>query len=129
MTPNVLQSALSIEKTMAGLLRETQDISRQLAEALDRSDKVVISMLTAMRQEPIEGLKRQRRLLEDLRDSLPEEETKHFAGLLNGEQPESSEEAPLAAQVAANRRLLTQLLELDKRLSLKLGADKSFYKL
>ena len=38
------------------LLGEVMDLSRQLAEAVDRNDQVSIQMLLAMREEPIQGI-------------------------------------------------------------------------
>ena len=40
----------------------------------------------------------------------------------------SSDLAPLAAQIGANRRLLEQVLELDRVLNRKLTREKSIYK-
>ena len=104
-----LQKALSLEKRMYALLNEAFDISKQLAEAIERGDQVTIRILLSMRREPLESLRRIRRALEEQRDALAPEEER------------------LAEQVAVNGRLLRQLVELDRILNRKLGGKKSLY--
>ena len=58
---------------------------------------------------------------------LSAEDGKRLAELLNGEPAREEAEQALAAQVQMNRRLLQQVLELDKTLSLKVAREKSFY--
>lgn len=65
-----LQKALSLEKRMYALLNEAFDISKQLAEAIERGDQVTIRILLSMRREPLESLRRIRRALEEQRDAL-----------------------------------------------------------
>lgn len=65
-----LQKALSLEKRMYALLNEAFDISKQLAEAIERGDQVTIRILLSMRREPLESLHRIRRALEEQRDAL-----------------------------------------------------------
>ena len=48
--------ALVQSKRMGNLLNEVLDLSRQIAQALDRNDQVAVEMLIAMRQEPITKL-------------------------------------------------------------------------
>ena len=62
-----LQKALSLEKRMYALLNEAFDISKQLAEAIERGDQVTIRILLSMRREPLESLRRIRRALEEQR--------------------------------------------------------------
>lgn len=114
-------------KKMYAHLNETLDLSRQLAEAVDRDDHVTIQMLLAMRQEPIEKLRRAKNALEQQRDLLEPEDGQELADLLSGGPPETDAAAPLAAQVGMNRRLLEQVQALDKAISLKLAREKSIY--
>lgn len=114
-------------KKMYAHLNETLDLSRQLAEAVDRDDHVTIQMLLAMRQEPIEKLRRAQNALEQQRDLLEPEDGQELADLLSGGPPETDAAAPLAAQVGMNRRLLEQVQALDKAISLKLAREKSIY--
>ena len=122
-----LQQALALEKRMYTLLNEAFDISKQLAEAIERGDQVAIRMLLSMRREPLESLRRIRRALEEQRDALAPAQARQLAELLNGTAAVGKEEERLAEQVALNGRLLKQIVELDRILNQKLGGEKSLY--
>mgnify|MGYP006958043593 CR=1 FL=1 len=65
MQQNDLMDLLMLEKKIYNSLNEVQDLTRQLAEALDRQDQVSVRMLLTMRQEPIDVIQdAQGRLLE-----------------------------------------------------------------
>lgn len=112
---------------MYAFLVEGLDLTRQLADAVDRGDPVAMRLVLSMRAEPVEKLRSVRQLLEEQKNALPAEDSVRLAALLNGEAAQRAEEGPLAEQVAANRRLLTQLFEMDKVVSIKLGKDESYY--
>ena len=127
MDETVIRTSLVLEKRMYALLVEGLDLTRQLADAVDRGDPVAMRLVLSMRAEPVEKLRSVRKLLEEQKNALPAEDSVRLAALLNGEAAQRAEEGPLAEQVAANRRLLTQLFEMDKVVSLKLGKDESYY--
>lgn len=114
-------------KRMYTLLNEAMDLSRQLVEAADRGDQTTVELLMGMREDPIRKLQGTRYALEQQRDSLPQDEGRYLAALLNGGAPQNEEEKPLAAQVAQNQKLLKELIALDERLSHKLLQEKSVY--
>ncbi len=114
-------------KRIYNLLNEVMDVSRQMAEAMDRDDQVAIQMLVSMREEPVHRLRQARRALKEQRDALEPEEALRLTQLLNGAEAKTEAEAPLAAQIGANRRLLEQVLELDRVLNRKLTREKSIY--
>lgn len=115
-------------KRMNNLLNEIMDVSKQLAEAVDRDDHVSIQMLLAMRQGPINQAKEVDMTLKQQCDEMGDpEDGRRLAELLKGGAAETPEEAPLAAQIAANARLLRQVVEQDKILSEKLTRGKSVY--
>ena len=115
-------------KRIYNLLNEVMDVSRQMAEAMDRNDQVAIQMLVSMREEPIHKLRQARRVLKEQREALEPETARRLTQLLNGAEAKTEAEAPLAAQVGANRRLLAQILELDQVLNRKMTREKSVYK-
>lgn len=114
-------------KRIYNLFTEILDLSRQLAEAVDRNDGVSMRLLISMRQEPIEKLGVARQSLEQQQASLSPEDSQHLADLLKGAPAMDSTEKPLAEQVASNSRLLQQVVALDKTISLKLARENSFY--
>lgn len=128
MDEKLLMDALVHMKRMGNLLNEIHDLSRELAGALERNDQVSAEMLIAMRQDPINQMEETDQALRDRLYSVQDAgERAHLAGLLNGTaQPEPVEQM-LAEQVAANRRRLSQVLELDKRLNLRMAREKSVY--
>lgn len=122
-----MMDALVQLKRMGNLLNEVQDLSRQMAEALDRDDRVSVEMLAGLRREPINKLTDAKRVLEEQAEALPEEEGRRLAALLDGAPAAEESERMLADQVAANRRRLDQVLALDKTLNQKLTREKSIY--
>lgn len=128
MDASTLLDAQVQTKRIYGLLNEAMELSRQMAEAMDRDDQVAIQMLVSMREEPVRKLRQARQALEEQRDALEPETARRLSQLLNGEAAETEAEAPLAAQVGTNRRLLEQLLDLDRVLNRKLTREESIYK-
>ena len=127
MEASVLLKAQVNTKRIYLLLNEVLDLSSQLAQALDREDQVTIRMLISMRREPIDKLKQARSVLLEMKQMLPPEDAQRLAELLNGADAQEKEETELANQVRANKRLLEQVLELDKRLNQKLARENSIY--
>lgn len=115
-------------KRMYRQLTEVQDISRQLAEALNRDDQVTVQLLLSMRGEPLTGLKQTKTALKELWGDLPTPDAQRLRELLNGEPPKTEEEKPLSAQVLTNRRLWEQVMALDEVLNGKIARDQSIYK-
>lgn len=108
-------------------LNETYDLTRQLAEAVDRNDQVTVQMLVAMRQEPVEKLRRGQQVLDQLKAALPQEAQGPMEALLKGSGTPAPEEAALANQAAINQRLLKQLVDLDRIVNRKVTREKSIY--
>ena len=109
-------------------LIEVADVTRQIAEAVERGDPMAAQVLLGEREAPVRAL---RELEEGVRAYLlerPEAEAARLSELLKGAEPVSEEEKPLAEQVAQFRRLLDSVTAMDKQLSLRLGGSRSFYK-
>ena len=109
-------------------LNESLDLTRQLADAVDRDDQVSAQMLVSMRQEPIDKLSRARQALEQQRQALPGGDAARLAAILKGAAAETAEEGPVTAQVGVNQRILKQLVDLDQVVNRKLAREKSIYK-
>ena len=115
------------EKRRYALLSELLDLTKQLAEAVDRNDEVTIQMLLSMREGPLAQMRQVEENLTRQRSSLSEEDGRRLAELLSGAQAQRQEENGLSGQVGTNRRLLGQLVELDKRVNKKVTREKSVY--
>ena len=108
-------------------LNEALDLTRQLAEAVDRDDQITIRMLVSMRQEPTDKLARAHEALDQQQSALPPADRERLAALLKGAAAESEAEAPLVNQIGLNQRVLKQLVDLDRVVNRKLTREKSIY--
>ena len=127
MTGAQLLDAQVQEKRRYALLSELFDLTKQLAEAVDRNDEVTIQMLLSMREGPLAQMRQVEENLTRQRSSLSEEDGRRLEELLSGAQAQRQEENALSGQVGTNRRLLGQLVELDKRVNHKVTREKSVY--
>lgn len=109
-------------------LNEALDLTRQLADAVDRDDQISAQMLISMRQEPVDKLKGAHQALEQQREALPAGDAARLTAILKGAAAETAEEGPLAAQAGVNQRVLKQLVDLDQVVNRKLAREQSIYK-
>lgn len=118
-----------LERKKYNYLVEIEDLTRQLAETLDRNDQVSARMLLAMRQDPIRLLAEVDRGSKIRRSALPEEDCLRVETLLKaGEGPGNDGERVFLEQAGKTRRLLEQVVEMDRRVSLRMAGENSFYK-
>lgn len=116
-----------LEKKKYNYLVEIQDVTKQLAESLDRNDQVSARMLIALRQDPI-------RLLAEVDDSaktrlagLPPEDQEQAGALRQGAEPWDDGQRIFQEQAGKTRRLLEQVVEMDRRVNLRMAGEHSFY--
>ena len=116
-----------LERKKYNYLVELQDLTGQLAENLDRNDQVSVRMLVAMRQDPV-------RLLAEVDNSgkirlaaLSEEDRRRAGELLKEGQPRDDGERIFLEQAQKTRRLLEQVVAMDRRVSMKMAGVNSFY--
>lgn len=117
-----------LERKKYNLLVEIQDATKQLAETLDRNDQVAVRMMVAMRQDPIRHLAEVDNGEKARRAALPEEDNRRVEDLLKGGEPQSGEERVFMEQAGKTRRLLEQVMDLDRRINIRMAGDQSFYK-
>ena len=115
------------KKSQCLLLTETADLTKQLAQALERRDQVSSQMLLNMREAPIQSLREISEGIENYILSLPEESAIRGHELLTGSEAEDDREIPLCEEVARFRRLLYIAIDLDRAISLKVGGKASIY--
>ena len=117
-----------LERKKYNFLGEVEDLTHQLAQALDRNDQVAARMLLAMRQEPVLHLEEVDSAGKARRESLSGEDRERISALLKGGEPHSNEERVFQEQAQKARRLLERVVELDRRLSFRMAGENSFYK-
>ncbi len=108
-------------------LQEIEDFTIQLASAFDRRDEVSVKMLLSMRQEPILRIEEIEEEIQTWLLSLSEEDAIRCRELFEGGEPSNPGERLLSGQVELNRKLLERIVSLDKRLSVRVGGNRSFY--
>lgn len=123
----VLEELLLKERLLYVKLSEFEDLTRQLGEALDRRDEVSVQMLLNMRGEPANQLQEADQQLRQRLMELPEDDAIRAREILEGGEQQSPEEAALCGQVKQNRRLLQRCREIDKKISVRMGGNRSFY--
>ena len=124
---DALKTLCAQKRTQMLRLREASELTRQIAEAADRRDELAIEMLLGERETPLRSAYETEMQIREELEKLPESEAIRLDALLRGASAETEEEAELADQVAQYRRLIGALIEMDKRLSLRLGGKGSFY--
>ncbi len=102
--------------------------SRQLAEALDRNDQVAAKMLVAMRQDPLLKLEEVERGEKQRKAALPQEDQDRVRALLREQAARYDGEDVFLEQAGKTRKLLERVVELDRRISLRVAGDHSFYR-
>ena len=129
MAEQELQELCKRKRDQIVLLMEVSNLTREMQVAADRRDEVSLNMLLSMREAPLHQLQELEEGIQNYLLTLPEDDASLYHDLLLGiEEAEEPEEEPLCEQVAKYRRLLESVIEMDKRMSLRLGGNQSFYK-
>ena len=116
-----------LERKKYNCLSEVMDLSRQMGEALDRSDDVSVRMLLALREDPLVQLQELKQAINMKKDSLSPEDRERVSALGQGASPKGEEETTYHSQAGAARRLLERSVERDERLNRRLAGKNSFY--
>ena len=123
-----LKELAALQMRICAKLNETLGLSQELAEAVERQDQVSVKLLLSSRQKPILELQELYAAIKLKRCDLSGGDEKDFDRLVSGGAAETEEERPVAAQQAANQRLLERLIGLDRRLNEMLCKERSIYK-
>ena len=108
-------------------LAEVADLTRQMSQAISRRDEKSVDILLSLRADPLDRMWDAERKIRAFVNRLPAEDAARANELLGGARAVLDNEKTLSAQVAQYRRQLQTVQELDMRLSLSVGAGKSFY--
>ena len=116
-----------LEKKKYNYLIEIEDLTKQLGQSLDRNDQVSTRMLVAMRQDPLRQLEEIDKGERIRLSALSEAEQERVRALRQGDPPRDADETVFLTQAGKTRRLLEQVVELDRRISLRMAGEHSFY--
>ena len=107
---------------------EVSELTRQILVAAERRDQVSVEMLLSMREDPVKRVGELDAECREYLRTLPQEDAIRAAELLNGAPPDNPDEIQLYEQLGQYRRLLESVVEMDRRLSVRMGGERSFYK-
>ena len=110
-------------------LIEVADVTRQIAEAVEHRDEVSAQMLLSERERPVRELREIEDGVRNYVKALPQEDAIRAEELLKGAEAAAEEESVLADQAAQFRRIYDSVRALDEQVSVRLGGNKSFYKM
>ena len=128
MSGNELMDLAVLERKKYNYLNEVLDLTEQIGLAADRNDQVAMRMLVAMRQDPILSLAEVDDTAKTRLEGLDREERERLEELRSGaDQARNDAERTFLEQSGRTRRLLERVVELDRRISLRMAGDHSFY--
>ena len=124
-----LVDILVLVKRIGNLFTEVEELTNQLADAVDRQDEVSINLVMSMRAEPIGKLAEADHALRQQLAELDEADSAHIRVILNGNASaaQGETEQMLASQAAQNIRNHKRLMEKDQIVNRKITRDKSIY--
>ena len=112
-------------------VNEAFRVTREIADALSRDDRVATQMLLGMRQEELDHLAQSEERIYLLLECVDQQERAGILALLKGEREASGEasfEEKKIGEIGNNiRRNLEKIVELDRMVSVKLAGKDSFY--
>ena len=127
MSGNELMDLAVLERKKYNYLNEVLDLTEQIGQAADRNDQVAMRMLVAMRQDPILSLAEVDDTAKTRLEGLDREERERLEELRSGaDQARNDAERTFLEQSGRTRRLLERVVELDRRISLRMAGDHSF---
>ena len=124
-----LQELYRRKARQSWLLNETRDLTEQLGRASERNDKLSIEMLLGMRQGPLRELEEIETGIRNYLQTLPWESAVRANAILQGAAAEEPAEEALAELVARYRRQLSATIEIDRKISVGLGGNRSYYRM
>lgn len=127
MSQNALMDLAVLERKKYNYLNEVLDLTQQIGEAADRGDHVALRMLVAMRQDPMLSLAEVDDTAKTRRAGLDREVRERVEALQAGDTARDDSERTFLEQAGRTRRLLEKVVELDRRISLRMAGEHSFY--
>jgi hypothetical protein len=122
LSQQVLTAVVAVEKQIYLALTEVEELTGELAQAVERQDQVSVRMFLSLRQEEVDRLTEQKTLLRRQCARLPREDGDLLRRLLSGSEPSPPPEADaLVRQVEKNRALLDRILRTDHRVTQRLS--------
>lgn len=110
-------------------LNEVMKVTKELNESLDRNDRVSVQMLLKMRAEELEKVDLTLRGLREFKEQLGKETAEDIDALLKGQRVEDQmpEMDKIIDTAKDCRKVLDDIIVIDKRMSRRVAGESSFY--
>ena len=110
-------------------LNEILRLTGEIAENLNRNDKVSVQMLLEMRAKELEHIDENMRRFLIFKEQFSEEVQREMERLLKVKDadPEGVHATAIADTVENCEKVLNQIIEIDKRMSKRVAGSDSFY--
>lgn len=113
-------------------MNELQDVTKQMADSLQRNDLYAFELVMKMRTEVMLEIDSIDYAREDLLKSLPESDEEAVRSILHSPVAEKQLENPVFGSIYEIYKKITRCLEstiqYDQAINLKIGGENSFYK-
>ncbi len=126
----LLVEILKLEQRNYTELLEIERLTKELADTLSRNDRDSVQLLLEMRKNEMDKASETKRKIYAILEAVDSMERKTMASLLNGCEPEESEDELAKRLVSVSRQMksvLERTIDIDKVISRKLAGKASFY--
>lgn len=109
------------------LLSEMSEVTQHVAESIDRKDQVVLVKFLTERNGILHKLTLIQGEIKASYENESKEDIKHIKALIQGKGQGNDKEEALKKQAIANEELYRQVVELDKRVNMRIAGKDSIY--
>lgn len=123
-----MQEVLKLVQARMNQLNEILRLTREIASALDRNDRVSVRMLLEMRGEEMESVDSGLRKLHVLEEQMPRTLREEVRQMLSGNARQQGEAESRIAEISRNcKTVLDQTIEIDRRMNKRIAGSDSYY--
>lgn len=109
---------------------EVQRLTEEIADSLNRDDRVSTQLLLGMRQEEMEHWGEYNHMIEVLGHAYPKEIQRRMNSLLDtkkADEDASPEEKKVAEILANAKSVIDKTIQIDRVINIKIAGSKSYY--
>ncbi len=111
------------------LLNETYDLTKHVAESIDRKDQVTLVRFLSEREEALRQLTLLKEEIDASYGNEAKPERKRIKALIQGKgEGNDNKEEALRKQAISTRELYDKVVELDKRVNVRIAGEDSVYR-
>lgn len=127
MTDKEIMDFHILERKKFNLLGDVFKQTEQIAESIDRTDQPTLVCFLEERQVTLYHLTELKKEMTAKIEESEEKEGDYLRLVLSGKQTNTKAEEALSKQVKDTQELLKRVIEIDKRVNLRIAGGKSVY--